>query len=488
MLRLNNNSNNHNCCNSSASTTQLQQLCYHKKFLCLLSDMLSEEAWDALTSRLERLADRVQRHEERLGRLDVCQEGLGDLSCSLRECLEAEGHLRGEAVLARSHRRRFERTRARYPSSWHTTVQQVAETREHVFTIAEMSGRQSMLSLASCSRALASGVLAVATDLAVTLPPHVYVIGGEDDDGNALADVERLDPSAGFWEPVPSLGVPRKWCGATAFAGHIYVLGGWGIDDDTLESVDRFDPWRDCWEEMPSMLRRRGAVSAVSFGSSIWAVGGQDGSVVHDSVEALDVARGVWELQPPMLQRRHAAGAAQLDGWIYVVGGNGARGEALCSVERLDPTSGFAWTEVAPLREPRAGLAVSALGDYIYVVGGRDRRGQELSSVERLDPSVNLWEVLAPLAVARWGLGAVSCCDRLLALGGSSCTDDASIGACERYWPQSNDDSVHPPQRSSSTWSVESFPTLYGSEIEGNWSFISCIRIPRRLFGAASSR
>lgn len=417
------------------------------------------------------LADLVHGQQRTLAAISGQHATLQDDFAALRDCLHEAKIVSTEAFLAKKHRRHFAGVRARYPCSWLGSLENVVETRERIFALAELVGRRSMSTLATCSRSIGRAVHWAGPELAATLPPSVYVVGGEDDDGDALAHVERFDPRSGVWERAPPLPAARKWCAAAGLAGQVYVLGGWGADDDTLDAVDRFDPWSGTWEAMPPMLRRRGAVAAASLAGAVVAVGGQDGELTHRTAEVLDVAQGAWALLPELRRARHAAGAVQLGGAVYAIGGYGARGEVLGCVESYDAQRGL-WVERPPLRTPRAGLAAATVGGCAYALGGRDAAGRELCSLERLRPDSSAWEALAPLAVSRWGLGAAACQRKLYALGGLHSAEDASVGACERFCPGPG------AAKGSAT-------PRGGAE---SWAFVGCLQLPRRLFGAASSR
>jgi len=457
-------------------------------------------------SRGAQLCQEVKCLQRRMEALTDLHRELRDESDALRECLEDAGVLHLPTLLARQHRRRFARVCTQHPPfGFYETLETFAGVRERVFALAELLGPSGTAAFADASRTTASGVCSVSLELASMLPARIYAIGGEDDDGQALASVERLCPATGVWEPVRPMGAARKWCTAASLAGLVYVVGGWGADDNTLDTVDRFDPWAGKWELLPCMSCRRGAAAVVAVGGAIWATGGQDGRFVHGSVEALDPIVGLqggWATLPNMLQPRHAAGAVQIDGQVFAIGGRGVDNLVLGGVERFD-TSLCSWIALPPLRTPRAGLAAAAVGGMAYVVGGCDLCGRDLGSLECFDPDVGQWEILTSLAVPRWGLAAAACGGRLYALGGGDCAEeDACIGACERFTPPSRRAQGSPrisPRPSprfaggAPSWGGAPPGTaiVTGSNsaaIAGNWAFVGCLRLPRRLFGAASTR
>eukprot|EP00927_Polykrikos_kofoidii_P022712 TRINITY_DN21129_c0_g1_i1.p1 TRINITY_DN21129_c0_g1~~TRINITY_DN21129_c0_g1_i1.p1 ORF type:complete len:414 (-),score=78.31 TRINITY_DN21129_c0_g1_i1:62-1303(-) len=408
--------------------------------------------------------------EVRIDALAEQQAALRDEISALRECLLEAGCLDMQSLSAKVHRNRFERVKLRHPAALHGSLETVLEAREILRSLAFLVCRKTIFALAVSCKPLCDSIMSAALVLASTLPSTVYVVGGEDDDGRTIGDVECLLPTVGVWEPGPPLRVPRKWCAATAVGGHVYVLGGWDVDDDTLNAVDRLDPWCRIWEEMPAMLRRRGAAAAAAATSCIFAIGGQDGQRVHGTAEAMDLLSGSWAILPALLNPRHASAAFLLEGHVHAVGGYDEHGLALASFERYsgDGTSFGVWEEMPPLRTARAGLAATVLANKAYAVGGCDARGRQLASLERFDPRQGFWEEVEPLVVPRWGLGAVSYNKCLYALGGVDFSHDVSIGACERYTPEGVLSQVSHSPRTS-----------------GQWSFVGCLQLPRRLFGAA---
>lgn len=67
--------------------------------------------------------------------------------------------------------------------------------------------------------------------------------------------------------------------------------------------------------------------------------------------------------------------------FILVSVGGWCSGDAIASVERLDPRSGE-WKCVAPMSKRRCGVGVAVLNDLLYAVGGHDGQSY-LNSIER---------------------------------------------------------------------------------------------------------
>lgn len=78
------------------------------------------------------------------------------------------------------------------------------------------------------------------------LENHLFVIGGDDEDGSVLDLVEIYDPSTNQWQTMAPMLHERQ--GAAACASHqcIYVFGGMGAYD-YVSSFERYDPNENSW-------------------------------------------------------------------------------------------------------------------------------------------------------------------------------------------------------------------------------------------------
>jgi hypothetical protein len=102
--------------------------------------------------------------------------------------------------------------------------------------------------------------------------------GGELAGGDAtLADVDRLDPDAGRWKPVASMGTPRLQPQVVALQdGRVLVAGGASAAEyqdgaHALQTTEIYDPSTDHWAAGPDLLEPRMRGNAVVL---------QDGSVL----------------------------------------------------------------------------------------------------------------------------------------------------------------------------------------------------------------
>ena len=122
-------------------------------------------------------------------------------------------------------------------------------------------------------------------------------------------------------------------------------------------------------------------------------------------MERLDKIADPWQLLPPLNAGRGNPAAAALAGRLYAIGGYGQAGNALTSVEALEPGQDTAWSPVADLPEPRGACAAAATQDRIYVTGGDDGTGApSLNSLVVYDPGTGQWQARAPMITQRSNL------------------------------------------------------------------------------------
>jgi serine/threonine protein kinase len=118
---------------------------------------------------------------------------------------------------------------------------------------------------------------------------RIYVFGGQDSNGNALASAEVFTPGANAWQPITQMPTARYRPGAVVGSdGRIYVVGGKN-GNTFLNTVDIYDPASNSWSTGPSMSVGRYALAvAVGPGGAIYAIGGQGSQQAYTTVEVFE--------------------------------------------------------------------------------------------------------------------------------------------------------------------------------------------------------
>lgn len=217
--------------------------------------------------------------------------------------------------------------------------------------------------------------------------------------------------------------------------------GGWGASAAHQQGTAPAHPGSQWTPVASSSLNvARFSHGGAEIGNSIFVLGGSPDSQsmrALTEVERLDKIGDPWQLLPPLNTGRANPAAAALDGRLYAIGGYDQAGNALTSVEAIEPGTDTAWSPVADLPEPRGACAAAATQDRIYVTGGDDDTGApSLNSLIGYDPGTNQWQTRAAMITRRSNLKMVYLDPYIYAIGGfGTGPNDLPLGTVERYDP-----------------------------------------------------
>ncbi|KAL9972536.1 hypothetical protein ACROYT_G018863 [Oculina patagonica] len=137
------------------------------------------------------------------------------------------------------------------------------------------------------------------------------------------------------------------------------------------------------------------------------------------------------------LSRRPPTGSVMstCHGKLYATGVN-ATGD--CTMERYDPLVD-SWTPVKSFAGANtcSHPAVVSFQGFLYVVGGRSKTEPQTDRVHRYNPDTNLWQEVAAMSIARYGVCAVADRNSLYAIGGCS-EGTTSLDVVERLDTEAN--------------------------------------------------
>ena len=255
----------------------------------------------------------------------------------------------------------------------------------------------------------------------------VYVVGGFDASGQAVATVEVYDPATDSWTQRASLPSPLHHVNVAAVGSKLYVVGGLSGSSFTARGTTlEYDPGLDRWSSLTSMPggTERGASGVAVLDGRIVVAGGLRGDSVTDA-SVFDPETNAWSpLQPLGVARdhlgrrhrrragvrRHRAGGRRAEGRargprreqreLEPARGHpdGARrgapprsSRAVSSswAERVTPPTRPAsstrprattrpptrWRSETSMRTGRHGIGAAAVGNRVYVPGGATHEG-----------------------------------------------------------------------------------------------------------------
>lgn len=260
---------------------------------------------------------------------------------------------------------------------------------------------------------------------ASVLDGQIYVIGGLDGAGNAVASVLRFDPSnGGAWHDAAPLDGERFDAAAVTLDGRIYVIGGVDDDGDVLDEVEAYLPHEDRWIEIDDLEEGRRGHRAVVIDGRIYVVGGVDekGKVVKE-VEVYDPAENKWSVSEKWKPKhaRVAFALVALDGAVYALGGFG--GETPVPITEPEVFEGGSVSVIPPgLLRQRGRLAAATVASTAYLLGGVGDHGRPVRDMIRFEPSAqkpsDRWLQGPAMQSTRERFAAVAVDGRLYAIGG----------------------------------------------------------------------
>ncbi|KAH9278244.1 Kelch-like protein 12 [Echinococcus granulosus] len=184
------------------------------------------------------------------------------------------------------------------------------------------------------------------------LKDNVYIIGGKDDGGKSVSQVEKVNLCNGQIYSITPMSSSRSGASAVASERCIFVFGGYDKTRNIiLSSCEEYDPIIGRWTALPNMPTARyasGAIYIPNVGELV--VGGYEGigksaSDLHTAELLLNGEPGsegdrIWCTITPMLQSRCWPTGVYFDGRVFVARGGDD------SVEALTLSSGH-WTLIS---------------------------------------------------------------------------------------------------------------------------------------------
>eukprot|EP00457_Paulinella_chromatophora_P007255 gb/GEZN01007277.1/.p1 GENE.gb/GEZN01007277.1/~~gb/GEZN01007277.1/.p1 ORF type:complete len:506 (-),score=82.69 gb/GEZN01007277.1/:36-1553(-) len=267
--------------------------------------------------------------------------------------------------------------------------------------------------------------------------PSLYVLGGEDLSGKALASFEKYSSEGKKWEVMPSMTTVRSRFGALVVNGVLFAMGGLDAFEQCLASVEKYDAPNQVWLHLAPMLVRRACFGVAVLNGHIFVTGGQDDSGFLDRVERYNIESNRWEQVAPLQRRRSGCVAAVLEGQLYVMGGSFYPFIVTPSVERYDVRNNR-WEFVRNMKSKREEMAVVVLNNNIYAMGGYSELGRNVSSsMERYDAKRDTWELVASMKTKRKSCAAAVWEGKIYITGGQSESDQTEV--MERYDAQKDE-------------------------------------------------
>jgi len=213
---------------------------------------------------------------------------------------------------------------------------------------------------------------------------RIWLVGGLSPLGEALIEIDILDPSTGEWSEGPSLPSPLHHAALASDGERLVLIGGYlGSDfNRPTDLVLTLDAGADAWEPGPALPAARAAGAAAFDGSRIVYAGGVGPEGVAAHVYALE--GDAWTRIGSMAQvREHLAAASDGEGRVWLLGGR--VGNLATNLAQVEIVEGDAISDIGVLPTPRGGVAAfhdPALGACLT---GGEATDRAYTTVECID-------------------------------------------------------------------------------------------------------
>jgi hypothetical protein len=205
----------------------------------------------------------------------------------------------------------------------------------------------------------------------------IYMFGGNPAgaSGTYLTDCQEYDPAAGTWASKAPMTTPRGWLPGSYCNGKIYLIGGHNNSGAAIATNECFDPSANSWSTKTARPRIGLAASeAVWRDSLIYVMGGNNASTGFTNVDIYDPAADAWSVGTALPLVSYMGSAALIGDTIFIVQAvdnsvvpwpNLYKGV----INEADPTQ-ITWTAGPAPTEPIFNGATVAMNGNIYWLGG----------------------------------------------------------------------------------------------------------------------
>ena len=181
------------------------------------------------------------------------------------------------------------------------------------------------------------------------------------------------------------------------------------------------------WETLAPMPTPRHDLESVSFNGKIYAISGANEKTTR-VMEVYDPKANKWTAAAPILEERGWFGATVLGGKLYCVGGKRVMSEKeqkaspdnaqyeLRSSVNIYSFADNTWANGPLLCAPRDGMKAVTCGNKLYAIGGNGPK--DGFRVEVFDPRLNEWGFGVPLPENRCAPGVAAVGEKIYAFGG----------------------------------------------------------------------
>ena len=255
---------------------------------------------------------------------------------------------------------------------------------------------------------------AAATD---TTTGNVYSVGGFDGNTNT-SNGYVYNPSTQAWSAIASMANSREAPSAQFIGGKLYVVGGWDNSGNPVGEVEIYDPATNTWSTGASEPTALAGSSSTTFDGKMYVIGGCDAfNCGYNTVQIYDPASNSWSSGAayPTAIAWEACGAPAAD--IICAGGTTGNQSDTSAAYAYSPSAN-SWSPVASLPIDLWASGYVAANGKLLVSGGVTNGFNTVTNQGfSYDPGSNSWTALPNSNNSDYRAGSACGFDRV---GGST--------------------------------------------------------------------
>ncbi|XP_003731068.2 kelch-like protein 2 [Strongylocentrotus purpuratus] len=212
------------------------------------------------------------------------------------------------------------------------------------------------------------------------------------------------------WYRLADLDQARVFHQMVALFGQIYVIGGQGQDGGALAAVDRYSPYTDSWRQVAPLSSPRYATAAAPYNFHLWVAGGATNHVTNrrgQSSQSADESK----------ESGDEKGASVFDGFY-----KSSNTQLTGIVECYSPHDN-SWSKINGLPTPRCHASLLRINQRLFLVGGFTcirhfpDDDSSTSSVDVYDDVTESWRYVTDVVEGNYGANAVAVGPKIVVLG-----------------------------------------------------------------------
>jgi uncharacterized repeat protein (TIGR03803 family) len=286
----------------------------------------------------------------------------------------------------------------------------------------------------SIGKAMPTGT---ARSSAAVLGGQIYVIGGLNESGTVISNVQIYNPTTNTWSTGTELPTVTQNSSAAVVNNILYLFGGDNGVTTPTNAVWAYNPSTKKWTSKAAMPTARNGTLAVMENNIVYVMGGNLGGGANfvATVESYDPATDTWKMEASMDGAKDFPGGGLIGTTIVAADGSPSGSEVTGDTEGYGAATNK-WTELTADPTARTGPCSGAIGSTLYDASGYINNGGAATTVnESFSLSAKWTTTLLPIPQGTIYPASAVANGQLYCFGGSAVVNQKAVNNVQIYQP-----------------------------------------------------